>query len=393
MSESAAFALELSQALMSRPSVTPDDAGCQDLLARYLQQFGFNTQHIDAQDTRNLYAWKQFGHGGPHLMFAGHTDVVPTGPLEEWRHPPFSPTIENDLLYGRGAADMKSSLAAMVSAVNQITQSDEQLNGIVSFLVTSDEEGDATYGTQYAIEQLLEQSVKPDFCIVGEPSSTSSVGDVVRCGRRGSVNGQLTINGVQGHVAYPDQARNPIHLAMPALHALTSHIWDEGNEYYPPTSLQISNIQGGTGATNVIPGQLHVSFNLRFSTAQTIASIKQTVADVLTPFALDYQVDWQVSGLPFLTRRGRLTDAVTSAIHDVMGIEAELSTSGGTSDGRFIAPWHQTRNLDGAPHQVDVIELGPTNATIHKINENIPVQELSQLVAIYTQCMVKLLGP
>ena len=361
----------MTQALIRLPSVTPDDAGCQDLLTQHLSLLGFEIVGLDAADTRNLYAWRQFGATGPHLMFAGHTDVVPPGPLAEWHSPPFEPTIRDGRIYGRGAADMKSSLAAMIAATGHLVRQAQQLNGTLSFLITSDEEGDATYGTQYAIGQLIERGIKPDYCIVGEPSSSHKVGDVVRCGRRGSINGKLVIRGVQGHVAYPDEADNPIHSAMPAIAALTQHRWDAGNSYYPPTSLQVSNITAGTGANNVIPGQLEAAFNLRFSTEQTVQGIQQQVTRLLAPFQLDNTVTWSVSGLPFLTERGVLTDAVEQSVRQVMGIETELSTSGGTSDGRFIAPWQSVANQDGAPHSVDVVELGPTNATIHKINENI----------------------
>ncbi len=370
--------LQLAEQLMAQPSVTPDDAGCQQIISQRLQQAGFSVEAINAGEVTNLWASRNFGGNGRHLMFAGHTDVVPTGPLEQWQFPPFEPRVENGMLCGRGAADMKSSLAAMVVAAERLNSGADALRGTLSFLITSDEEGPALHGTRHVVDELQQRGIKPDFCVVGEPSSSQQLGDVARCGRRGSINARLTVRGVQGHVAYPDDAVNPIHRAMAALHALSSHQWDAGNEYYPPTSLQISNINGGTGATNVIPGELHVLFNLRFSTEQTAEGIRAKVDELLAPFNLDHSLDWELSGLPFLTRNGTLTEAVSRAVASVTGLQCELSTSGGTSDGRFIAPW-----ADSPGEPVEVVELGPTNATIHKIDERISVAELAPLCEIY----------
>ena len=387
--------------LMRRPSVTPADAGCLEEIAKRLSAVGFNTRFLDApedaptpgKETRNLWASRTFGTGaGPHLLFAGHTDVVPTGPMDQWSLPPFEPQIQDGYLCGRGAADMKSSLAAMVVATERTCGSD-QLDGTLSFLLTSDEEGDATWGTQYALQQLAAEGIQPNFCIVGEPSSSTTVGDVVRCGRRGSINCRATFKGVQGHVAYPDDAVNPTHEALTALHNLTTHRWDAGNEYYPPTSLQISNLHAGTGATNVVPGELVVDFNLRFSTEQTATSIQDTVVQLLAEAGYredNLTLEWRVSGHPFLTRRGRLTDAVVHAVSTHCGVEPELSTSGGTSDGRFIAPWSVEGPGPDSPHRVDVVELGPTNATIHKIDERIPTKELVPLTRTYASLIEQL---
>ncbi|MEM9624368.1 MAG: succinyl-diaminopimelate desuccinylase [Pseudomonadota bacterium] len=382
--------LDLATQLMAQPSVTPEDADCLQILGARLQQLGFQLERLDAAEVSNLWATRQFGASAadaPHLVFAGHTDVVPSGPEAQWDSPPFTPTLRDGVLFGRGAADMKSSLAAMVVACEQMLARTSPTAGTLSFLLTSDEEGPAQHGTRHVVDTLAERGIRPDFCIVGEPSSSVQIGDVVRCGRRGSINGELVIKGVQGHVAYPDDADNPIHAAMAALHSLTQHAWDEGNEYYPPTSLQISNINGGTGATNVIPGELRVWFNLRFSTEQTIPGIQAKVTEILAPYQLDYNLDWHISGAPFLTRQGRLTDAVRESIARVTGLTCELSTSGGTSDGRFIAPWA------GGDHQVEVVEVGPTNATIHKINECISLTELAPLAHIYAGIAERLLIP
>ncbi len=362
--------------LIKQPSVTPDDQGCQQILAARLQALGFRTEQIDREGVSNLWAVR--AGSGPHLMFAGHTDVVPTGPTAQWSNPPFSPTERDGYLYGRGAADMKSSLAAMIVAVEETLASNPALPGTLSFLITSDEEGEAIHGTQYAIEVLRRQGIRPDYCIVGEPSSSTQLGDVVRCGRRGSLNGVLTVHGIQGHVAYPQDADNPIHAALPALTELTQHTWDSGNAYYPPTSLQVSNIHAGTGASNVIPGQLEVHFNLRFNTEQTSAGLQQTIETLLRRHGLDFELRWHLSGPPFLTQHGVLTAAVSAAIAEHTGLSTELSTSGGTSDGRFISPW-------GEPGQqrVEVVELGPCNQTIHKIDEKVALSELAPLARIY----------
>ena len=310
------------------------------LAGRLFRPAWFELTRFDVQDTSNLWARIDFSPTGPHLMFAGHTDVVPSGPVSDWDNDPFTPLIADGYLYGRGAADMKSSLAAMLVASKRLCAANQTTpyHGSLSLLITSDEEGAATYGTQYAIQQLAARGIRPDYCIVGEPSSSTQVGDVVRCGRRGSINANLTVRGVQGHVAYPQDASNPIHAALPALQALTEFQWDQGNKYYPPTSLQISNLNAGTGATNVIPGRLELALNLRFNTEQSARGIQAKVDEILHPFGLDYELQWQLSGLPFLTEPGVLTQAVTQAVSAEMGHPPEFSTSGGTSDGRFIAP-------------------------------------------------------
>lgn len=367
---------DLAKELISRVSVTPDDAGCQELIAARLQALGFQTKQINAKGVHNLWAWR--GEGSPHLMFAGHTDVVPPGPLEQWQSPPFKPTVKQGLLYGRGAADMKSSLAAMIVAVEQATASKEQSSGTLSFLITSDEEGLATHGTRYAIEVLAKDGIQPDYCVVGEPSSTAHLGDVVRSGRRGSLNAKLKIMGTQGHVAYPQAAINPIHRALNVLRVIAEKHWDNGNDFYPPTSLQISNINSGTGATNVIPGKLEVDFNLRFNTEQTAEGLSQAIEKILHDHNIDFTIQWHLSGEPFLTLPGVLTQAVVDAIKAETGLETQLSTSGGTSDGRFISPWDRPRS-----GQVEVVELGPINATIHKIDECVKINDLLPLANIY----------
>ena len=367
---------DLTCALIARQSVTPVDDGCQTLLAARLEPLGFTVEQIDHGGVSNLWAVR--GDAGPHLMFAGHTDVVPSGPPEQWTTPPFTPTVIDGFLYGRGASDMKSSLAAMVVAAEKALANNPGMAGTLSFLITSDEEGEALHGTQHVIRVLNERGIRPDYCIVGEPSSSKHLGDVVRCGRRGSLNGELTIKGIQGHVAYPQDALNPVHQAFAALSELTTREWDQGNAYYPPTSLQISNIHAGTGATNVIPGTLTVQFNLRFSTEQTSDSLQRAIEEILRHHGLDFDLEWHLSGQPFLTEQGTLTNAVTAAIRAETGLETELSTSGGTSDGRFISPW----GIPGS-HQVEVVELGPNNATIHKIDERIALTELEPLARIY----------
>ena len=374
---------DLAAELIAIPSVTPVDGGCQNMLEERLKALGFACEYFNAEDVTNLWATKALGaagDGSPHLCFAGHTDVVPTGPLEEWDSDPFSPQIRNNKLYGRGAADMKSSLAAMIIATENLLEADSGagLDGWLSFLVTSDEEGPAVHGTRHVIDALRRRRIKPDFCIVGEPSSSVRLGDVVRCGRRGSLNGTLTFLGEQGHVAYPQDATNPIHLALPALAALTATVWDEGSAHYPPTSLQISNIHAGTGASNVIPGTLEVRCNFRFNNLHSGPDLEHAVEAILNQHGLPFRADWTLSGNPFLTEPGRLTSAVSDAITTHTGIVTELSTSGGTSDGRFIAPWGGSGRS-----QVEVVELGPTNATIHKINEHVNLDELAPLSRIY----------
>ena len=376
---------ELAKELISRVSVTPEDAGCQELIGARLNQLGFQTRQINAEGVHNLWAWR--GTGSPHLMFAGHTDVVPPGPLEQWQTPPFEPTVKNGQLYGRGAADMKSSLAAMIVAVEDATAHAEHNNGTLSFLITSDEEGIAAYGTRYAIDILAKEGIRPDYCVVGEPSSSEQLGDVVRSGRRGSLNAKLKVIGTQGHVAYPQDANNPIHNVLTALSAMTTKEWDLGNDFYPPTSFQISNINGGTGATNVIPGELEIDFNFRFNTEQTATGLSASVEEILHSYGVTYEIKWQLSGEPFLTLPGALTEAVTQAIKAETGLTTELSTSGGTSDGRFISPWDKPGS-----GQVEVVELGPLNATIHKIDECVAVDDLMPLARIYQQIIKTLLN-
>jgi succinyl-diaminopimelate desuccinylase len=371
--------LELAQALIARPSVTPEDAGCQALLAKRLEKLGFTIENLRYGDVDNL--WARRGSAAPLFAFAGHTDVVPPGPLDAWDSDPFTPTLKSGKLYGRGAADMKSSIAAMVTACERFVPVHPEHAGSIAFLITSDEEGPSINGTVKVVEQLEARHEKIDWCLVGEPSSREHVGDTIKNGRRGSLNGILTIHGQQGHVAYPQLAENPIHRAAPALTELAAQEWDAGNEHFPPTTFQISNIRAGDGTENVIPGTLEVLFNLRFSTESTAESIQTRVEGILQQHALHYTLKWKLSGQPFLTPAGALVDAARSAIATVTGMETELSTSGGTSDGRFIAP-------TGA----QVVELGPSNATIHKVNECVKVAELDDLSVIYEEILKRLLG-
>ncbi len=371
--------LELARALIARPSVTPDDQGCQQLIGARLAALGFTLEPMNSGAVTNL--WARRGTAGPLLAFAGHTDVVPPGPENAWTSPPFRPEVRAGLLYGRGAADMKGSIAAMVTACERFLAEHPDHRGSLAFLITSDEEGSATEGTVKVIETLEARNEKIDWCLVGEPSSVEQAGDVVKNGRRGSLSGTLSVRGVQGHVAYPQLADNPVHRALPALTELAAAVWDDGNEFFPPTTLQISNIQAGTGATNVIPGTLEVLFNFRYSTASSAASLRQRVHTLLDRHGLEYRLDWFHSGGPFLTPAGALVDAVRVAIRTVTGLETELSTSGGTSDGRFIAP-------TGA----QVVELGPVNATIHKVNECVAVDELERLTRIYEGVLRQLLA-
>lgn len=370
--------LTLACELISRNSTTPDDAGCQQLMGERLAACGFRLESLRFGDVDNL--WARRGIDGPVLCFAGHTDVVPTGPAERWIQPPFEPMIKNGMLYGRGAADMKGSLAAMVVAVERFVAAFPDHHGSIAFLITSDEEGPATEGTVKVVETLVEREEFVDWCIVGEPSSTELLGDVVKNGRRGSLNAELTIKGKQGHVAYPHLARNPIHLAAPALAALAAESWDMGNEFFPPTSFQISNINAGTGATNVIPGDLVALINFRFSTESTVESLKTRVTALLDQQGLDYELNWTLSGLPFLTEPGALLDGVRAAIRQVTGRETQPSTSGGTSDGRFIATMG-----------TQVVELGPVNATIHQLDEHISAADLDTLTDIYEATLERLL--
>lgn len=371
--------IELAKELIRRPSVTPLDEGCQTLMGERLAALGFTLEPMIFEDTTNL--WARRGDSGPLFCFAGHTDVVPAGPLDKWHTPPFEPTIKDGMLYGRGAADMKGSLAAMVVAVERFVAQYPDHQGSIAFLITSDEEGPFINGTVRVIDTLEARSEKITWCIVGEPSSTSEVGDVVKNGRRGSLTGDLVIRGVQGHVAYPHLADNPIHRAAPALAELAAIEWDQGNDFFPPTSFQIANINGGTGASNVIPGELAVQFNFRFSTESTSDQLKERVEALLTRHGLDYELNWTLSGEPFLTDTGRLLGAAVEAIAAVNGAKPQLLTTGGTSDGRFIAP-------TGA----EVIELGPVNATIHKVNECVKASDLDLLADMYQGVLERLLA-
>ncbi len=362
--------LSLLKTLMEIPSVTPNDGGCQSILIERLARIGFECETLKFGEVTNL--WARRGASSPLFAFAGHTDVVPTGPLEDWHSDPFKPEIRDGFLFGRGAADMKSGIAAMVTACERFVQQHADHLGSIAFLITSDEEGPALNGTVKVIETLEARDEKIDWALVGEPSSSEKLGDVIKNGRRGSLGASLTIHGVQGHVAYPQLADNPIHRAMPALNELCSLEWDQGNSHFPATSFQISNINSGTGVDNVIPGRTDIRFNLRYSTELDQQQIIDTTEAVLQKHDLDYSIDWTLSGLPFLTREGALVQAAKQSIKQITGIDAELSTAGGTSDGRFIAP-------TGA----QVLELGPVNATIHKINENIRISDLDRLSEIY----------
>lgn len=371
--------LALARELIARPSVTPDDQSCQRLIGERLAALGFSLECMNFGEVTNL--WARRGSEGPLLAFAGHTDVVPPGPESAWTSPPFRPEIRDGLLYGRGAADMKGSIAAMVTACERFLAAHPDHRGALAFLITSDEEGIATDGTVKVIETLEARNEKIDWCLVGEPSSVGQAGDVVKNGRRGSLSGTLCVRGVQGHVAYPHLADNPVHRALPALAELAATVWDEGNAFFPPTTFQISNIHAGTGATNVIPGTLEVLFNFRYSTESSEAGLKQRVHALLDQHGLDYRLDWFHSGAPFLTPAGELVEAVRAAVRQVTGLETELSTGGGTSDGRFIAP-------TGA----QVVELGPVNATIHKVDECVAVDELERLTRMYEGVLRHLLA-
>jgi succinyl-diaminopimelate desuccinylase len=370
--------IELTRELISRPSVTPLDEGCQALMAQRLAAAGFMIEPMVFEDTTNL--WARRGTQGPVFCFAGHTDVVPTGDLKRWHTPPFEPTIIDDYLFGRGAADMKGSLAAMVVATERFVAEHPDHGGSIAFLITSDEEGPFINGTTRVIDTLEARNEKITWALVGEPSSTHKLGDIVKNGRRGSLTGNLTVRGVQGHVAYPHLADNPIHRAAPALTELSQMHWDNGNAFFPPTSFQIANINGGTGASNVIPGELSVMFNFRYSTEVTAQELISRVQSVLDAHALEYDIDWVFNGLPFLTGEGPLLDATRDAIFEITAIETDPQTTGGTSDGRFIAP-------TGA----QVIELGPVNATIHKVNECVKTSDLVLLTDCYQRILEKLL--
>ena len=371
--------LELAKSLISRASVTPDDNGCQDLMIDRLEKIGFTIYPLKFGDVDNF--WAVHGNNGPIFSFAGHTDVVPAGDDDAWESNPFEPTIKNGMLYGRGAADMKGSLASMVVATENFIEKNPNHNGIIAFLITSDEEGVAINGTAKVMDFLKDNNQKIDFCLVGEPSSTAILGDVIKNGRRGSLNACLRVKGKQGHIAYPQLADNPIHLVTPALNQLCDEQWDNGNDYFPATSFQISNIHSGDKVTNVIPGEVEVMFNFRYSTETTKEELQKRVNDILDSHKLNYFVEWSHSGYPFLTPKGELVSACVDAIEKIKAIKPELSTSGGTSDGRFIAQ-----------EGTQVVELGPNNSTIHQVNESVSVQDLEDLSKIYSQVLTNILG-
>lgn len=371
--------LELLKELIKRRSLTPDDAGCQQLIAQRLAPLGFKIEHLRFGEVDNL--WARRGTQGPLFAFAGHTDVVPTGPLDQWQSDPFIPTLRDGYVYGRGAADMKGGIAAMVTAVERFVAQHPTHPGSIALLITSDEEGPSTHGTVKVVGHLEARKEKIDWCLIGEPTCVKTVGDTIKNGRRGSLTGKLTVHGTQGHVAYPHLALNPVHVSARALAELCAEQWDQGNEFFPPTTFQISNIHAGTGADNVIPGDLEVVFNLRFSTELTVEKIKQRVLKILDAHAFKYDIEWRLSGQPFLTPKGALVEAVRDSIKEIAGIETDISTSGGTSDGRFIAP-------TGA----QVLELGVVNASIHKLNECVKLHDLDMLSNIYQRSLEKLLG-
>jgi len=371
--------LQLTQALIARQSVSPIDGGCQSLMIERLAAAGFTVETLRFGAVDNF--WAKRGSGAPVFCFAGHTDVVPSGPLEEWRTDPFEPVIKDGLLYGRGAADMKSGLAAMLTASEEFISQYPKHRGTIAFLITSDEEGPSVDGTRRVVEVLRERQESIDWCLVGEPSSESTLGDTIKIGRRGSLSGRLTVHGVQGHIAYPQLADNPVHALAPALAELTARVWDHGNEHFQPTTFQVSNISAGTGAPNVIPGELRARFNLRFSTEQTIDGLKHLVEEILGRHKVKYTLEWFISGLPFLTVPGTLSQAATRAVQEQLQISPKLTTGGGTSDGRFIAPM-------GA----QVIELGVINESIHKVNECVRVEDIDRLHAIYRRTLELLLA-
>ncbi len=369
--------LELAKDLISRQSNTPLDAGCQALMISRLEPLGFKIEHMRFGDVDNFYARR--GTAGPLLVFAGHTDVVPTGPVDKWHTPPFEPTIKDGMLYGRGAADMKTSCAAFITAIEDFVAAHPDHQGSIGLLITSDEEGVAIDGTVKVVEALKARNEHFDYCIVGEPTSNKVVGDMIKNGRRGSLSGKLVVKGVQGHIAYPHLVKNPIHMVAPAIKDMVDTLWDNGNEYFPPTSWQISNMNGGTGATNVVPGEVEILFNFRFSTASTEQNLKERVYAILDKHELNYDLDWEYSP-PYITPRGNLVEAIAEAIQECYGVSPELSTTGGTSDGRFIADICK-----------QVIEFGPLNATIHKLNECVAVADIEPLKDTYRITLEKLL--
>ncbi|KNH10393.1 N-succinyl-L,L-diaminopimelate desuccinylase [Candidatus Burkholderia brachyanthoides] len=374
--------LSLTEALIARASVTPDDQNCQALIIEHLARIGFECETIESGGVTNLWAVKRSAAAdGKLLAFAGHTDVVPTGPLEQWTSPPFTPTHRDGKLYGRGAADMKASLAAFVVSSEEFVALHPEHRGTLAFLITSDEEGSATDGTVKVVEALKARGTRLDYCIVGEPTSNATLGDMVKNGRRGSMTGKLIVNGVQGHIAYPHLAKNPVHLLVPALAELVAEKWDDGNEYFPPTTWQVSNLHSGSGATNIIPGHADLMFNFRFSTASTVEGLQSRVHAILDKHGLDYDLQWIVSGRPFLTPRGALSNALEKAIRDETGVSTELSTTGGTSDSRFI-----TSICD------QVVEFGPPNGTIHKIDEHVEVRFIEPLKNVYRRVLEQLIA-
>ena len=370
--------LALAMDLVSRPSVTPLDHGCQELMLARLEACGFSVERLKFDDVDNF--WAVHGSDGPIFCFAGHTDVVPTGPVEQWTNLPFTPVIKDGLLFARGSADMKGSLAAMVVAAEQFVAEYPEHPGRLAFLITSDEEGIAINGTMRVVQWLEEHHIIPQWCLVGEPSSSEKCGDTIKNGRRGSLGCSMTIKGLQGHVAYPHLASNPIHLANPAINELINEVWDKGNQYFPPTSFQISNVSSGTGATNVIPGDIKMLFNFRFSTEVTEVQLRQRVEDILDKHGLNYSMEWRLSGEPFLTATGLLVDVATQCIEEVTGLKTLLSTAGGTSDGRFIAPMG-----------TEVVELGPLNSSIHRVDEHVSIDDLEKLTKIYQKIVSQLL--
>ena len=379
MSTDADATLALAQDLIRRPSISPEDHGCLQLIGQRLEAVGFRIERMPFGPVENL--WARHGSARPVLCFAGHTDVVPTGPREEWQTDPFEPVVRDGLLYGRGAADMKSGLAAMVTASERFVAAHPNHSGSLAFLLTSDEEGPSVDGTRRVVETLEARGEKIDWCVVGEPSSTDALGDMVKIGRRGSLSGKLTVHGIQGHIAYPHLADNPVHALAPALAELATRVWDKGNDYFQPTSFQVSNINAGTGAPNVIPGELRARFNVRFSTEQTVEKLQQTITEILNRHKVNYTLEWFVSGLPFFTPPGDLSAAVERVVKANTGRKPELSTTGGTSDGRFIAP-------TGA----QVVELGVINASIHKVNECVRIADIDTLAGVYQRVMELLLA-
>ena len=371
-------ALALTQELIRRPSVSPEDQGCMDIICARLERLGFRIERLRFGPVENI--WARHGDSAPVLCFAGHTDVVPTGPREEWQSDPFEPVVKEGVLYGRGAADMKSGLAAMITATERFIDRSSAHRGSIAFLLTSDEEGPSVDGTRRVMEVLEGRKEKIDWCVVGEPTSSEALGDTIKIGRRGSLSGKLTVHGIQGHVAYPHLADNPVHAVAPALAELASRVWDKGNQFFQPTTFQISNISAGTGAPNVVPGELRARFNIRFSTEQTVEKLQQTITEILDRHKVNYTLEWFVSGLPFFTAPGDLSQAVERAVREIANRSADLSTTGGTSDGRFIAP-------TGA----QVVELGVINATIHKVNEAVRVADIDTLSKMYERVLELLL--